>query len=284
MKAPLPGRVSERIRPARAPGPRFRACHVRAGCLALAVAGMPVAASAVPEPQEAGVARAQALRAARARDWAGALDSFGVYVEKLTLRHGRDRMLAGWILDEYVRTLPVRREGPDLESFAAVVDEKIRESGERPVLLWRLHLLKADMARLQGDRARYDDALAAAIQAYPDVAYPDPASHGYLHTLYNEAWIPAGAEDLARAEAAILQKFEEDRRFLYFDIGPWRDLHARIGNPARTADFAKKVLDVYAAKIAASPDLADTLIWYRLQLAEIHGAMLHDKLQRYRTR
>lgn len=245
------------------------------------IVGLPFAAHAVSEPQEAGVASTQAVRAAQSRDWAGALDSFGVYIEKLTLRHGRDRMLLGWILDEYVRTLPVTRNAPDLEPFASIVDEKIEESAERPLMLWRLYVLKADIARLSRDLAAHDAALKAAIDAYPEVAYPDPASQSYLHTLYNEAAFSIAAHDLPKAEATILQQFQDDRRFVYFDIEPWRTFHRRTGNPHRTADLARKVLDAYQAKIDAFPDLADTLTWYRLQLVEVHGRFLQEKLEQY---
>lgn len=239
-------------------------------------------ASAVLEPQEAGIARNQAMRDARAANWASALDSCSVYYEKLTVRHGRDRKLFTWIVEEFLRDAQRRGRPPDFDALKATVDAKVAESAERPLILWRLHVLKADIARSQKDLDAYELAMAEAIKVYPEITYPDPPTQDYLHTLYNELALLAARDDLPKAEETILKQFVEDRRFVYFDIERWRAFHRGAAVAQRTADFAKRVINAYTAKIEATPDLADVLTWYKLQLVEIHGQLLDEKLRSFR--
>ncbi len=234
----------------------------------------------MPEPYEAGLARQKTNDAIRKRDWGGAIDAYAEYIETLTTRHGRDVKLLTWILDEYARAANARRVPVDLAAFEKIVDEKIKAYEKRPLILWRLHLLKADLARFGNDPVKRKAELQAAIESYPTVVYADPPAQDYLHKIYNEAaLILAQEEGLQKAEETILQQFREDPRFVYFDLSDWSAYILRVGGKLHEVTvLARKVVQAYDEKIKAHPEQADTLKWYRLEMQETEGKLLVQEL------
>ncbi len=116
---------------------------------------------------------------------------------------------------------------PEAKAIADAEPALLRWFEERrseEALAWRVHSLLTEMAVDRKEPALAAERLDAAIAAYPDTEYPDPAKQSKFHHLVNRrAMLIADAEGPAPAIDYAVMLVAKDKRFCHFHLEPWKE-------------------------------------------------------------
>ncbi|MDD8043333.1 MAG: hypothetical protein PHF14_00915 [Verrucomicrobiota bacterium] len=204
-------------------------------------------------PSEAKYFLQQADTSARKGNVTAAIDSYDQYLKMLTVRDGRDNVQNNyrWILQAEITR--ARNEGgradygklmEELTPLATQADE-----AKDPIRQWRLHLLMADIALQQDNEERALAEMDAAIAAYPDLFYPDPARQSSIQFLLNYAALTRAQKDMPAAIEWFLETFTKNPVCVYVELEPWENFFKQQGNPERFVGFYERVVHAFQKKL-----------------------------------
>jgi tetratricopeptide (TPR) repeat protein len=210
-------------------------------------------AAEIQLPSEAKYFLQQAEDYARKGSVVNALKSFDEYLNMLTIRDGRDSVQNSyrWIPQAEITRARNEQKPVDWDALTTELDPLVKEADEskNPIRQWRIHLLMADMAFQQANREKGLQEIDAAIAAYPDLFYPDPARQSSIQYLLNFGAMVRAQEDVPGAIEWFLEAFKKNPVCVYVELEPWESFFKKQGNPGRFVDFYGQVILAFQQKL-----------------------------------
>ncbi len=215
-------------------------------------------------------------------DLPGAIDAYVEWIRGIPVEEGRDLKTLEPVFEHFKAAH--RKAGNHHTLMNAVIDALLerpvdsssldwhdagdaRAGTERRVdslLTWRLHALRGYVTGKEHDPLNQGNAYyQRAIDTYPPVPYEDPATQSGLPRLVNKVLLSTSllilGGGLTEREELFFSVFEEDARFCYVDIEPWRKRYKARFQPRRIEAFLERAIGAYEAKAEKLPERAAVL-------------------------